>query len=189
MEESGVADDNVAAIVQIDYTEQNNVSKKIKLDTNSEEHTTCYAELLENADGDSNDTITIKVSKQSKSSRDTAIGDSSVLFRHEAPKTYYKPKGCKRGRKPLFVSNPGLFEEFKRNYEQEQKLKAQDSTSRGLSNGKVLSKTRMTNEDEGITTVVVCQPLSQQTKEVHHVPVQRPGKLTIHVHVSGMGWV
>lgn len=164
-EGGGVSDDNVAAIVQIDYAEQSSAGKKIRLDTNSDEDTTCYAELL-TVEGDPSDSITIKVSKKSKSGvRDTAIGDSSVMGVNER-KTYYKPKNVKRGRKPLFVSNPGLFEEFKRNYENEQKLKeAQNALTRGLSNGKVLSKTKMTNEDEGITTVVVCQPLTQQTKE------------------------
>ena len=68
-----------------------------------------------------------------------------------------KTRSVKRGRKPLFVSNPHLLEEFRANYNAQKKT--QTYSGDDLLNGRVVSKTEIGNEDKGVTTYVICQPL------------------------------
>ena len=78
-----------------------------------------------------------------------------------ARRSGYKKKGGPRGRKPLTVTDPGLIEEYKRNYAAEQKKGKFDPSTGGLNNSTVVSKKEVANEDQGTTVVVVCKPIGQ----------------------------
>ncbi|KAK0049292.1 wings apart-like protein [Biomphalaria pfeifferi] len=83
-------------------------------------------------------------------------------------KSGYKKKGGPRGRKPLTVSDPGLIEEYKRNYAAQQLKGKPDTATGGLNNSTVVFKKEVANEDQGTTVVVVCKPKKQVEKvEVH----------------------
>ncbi|RUS70309.1 hypothetical protein EGW08_021932 [Elysia chlorotica] len=79
-------------------------------------------------------------------------------------KSGYKRKGGPRGRKPLTVSDPGLIEEYKRNYAAQQLKSKPDTSTGGLNNSTVVSKKEVANSDQGTTVVVVCKPKAQIEK-------------------------
>lgn len=76
---------------------------------------------------------------------------------------YQKTNG-QRGRKPLMVSDPGLIEQYKKNYEAQQQRGKTDTDTGGLNNSMVVSKQELANEEQGTTVVVVCKPKSQVDK-------------------------
>ncbi|GFS11289.1 wings apart-like protein homolog [Elysia marginata] len=79
-------------------------------------------------------------------------------------KSGYKRKGGPRGRKPLTVSDPGLIEEYKRNYAAQQLKSKPDTSTGGLNNSTVVSKQEVANSEQGTTVVVVCKPKAQIEK-------------------------
>jgi len=87
--------------------------------------------------------------------------DEPISYRKSA----YKKKGGPRGRKPLTVTDPGLIEEYKRNYAAQQQKGKFDPSTGGLNNSMVVSKQELANEDQGTTLVVVCKPKGEVEKK------------------------